>query len=479
MSNIVLSASVRQNLLSLQSTADLLATTQERLSTGKKVNTALDNAVNFFTAAALSARSDELSSLLDSMTNGVNTLNAANNGLTSITTTIQSMEATVTQARQDASWQSSSYSINTTAIGTTALKTIGFSGGAVGSTVVTVNLNDTETLVGATTGFGGTTGTSGAGTTGTLTIQAADINGGAIVTITVNSTDVASTVAANINAAVGYTLATIAGGELKLQDPTGSKITVGGTDAAAVGFTTTTSTATPGAVESVDSLVLSINSNPLLTGLVKASDNAGQLQITNLSTSTLNISGITNTSVDASTNSATTGGNVVRSNLVTQFNELKDQLDKTAQDASFNGVNLLNGDVLKLFFNELSTSTLSIQTTNPNGVNSSTLGIGAASLTEFQSNTQLDARLQALHTALGQVASQASDFGSNLSIVQNRQDFTTNMINTLKTGADGLTLADTNEEGANMLALQTRQQLSITALSLASQAQQSVLKLFG
>ena len=476
---IVLSAGIRQNLLSLQSTAQLQQTTQERLATGKKVNTALDNAVNFFTAAALTARSDELSSLLDSMTNGVNTLNAANNGLTSITTTIQSMEATVTQARQDASWQSSSYSINTTAIGTTALKTIGFSGGAVGSTVVAVNLNDTETLVGATSGFGGTTGTSGAGTTGTLTIQAADINGGSTVTITVNSTDVASTVAANINAAVGYTLATVAGGELKLQDPTGSKITVGGTDAAAVGFTTTTSTATPGAVESVDSLVLSINSNPLLTGLVKASDNAGQLQITNLSTSTLNISGITNTSVDASTNSATTGGNVVRSNLVTQFNELKDQLDKTAQDASFNGVNLLNGDVLKLFFNELSTSTLSIQSTNPNGVNSSTLGIGAASLTEFQSNTQLDARLQALHTALGQVASQASDFGSNLSIVQNRQDFTTNMINTLKTGADGLTLADTNEEGANMLALQTRQQLSITALSLASQAQQSVLKLFG
>ena len=155
------------------------------------------------------------------------------------------------------------------------------------------------------------------------------------------------------------------------------------------------------------------------------------------------------------------------------------QLDKTAQDASFNGVNLLNGDVLKLFFNELSTSTLSIQSTNPNGVNSSTLGIADATNTEFQNNTQLDTRLQSLHTALGEVASQASDFGSNLSIVQNRQQFTNNMINTLKTGADGLTLADTNEEGANMLALQTRQQLSTTALSLAAQAANSVLKLFG
>ena len=77
------------------------------------------------------------------------------------------------------------------------------------------------------------------------------------------------------------------------------------------------------------------------------------------------------------------------------------------------------------------------------------------------------------------MASQASAFGSNLSIVQNRQDFTNNMVNTLTTGADGLTLADGNLEGANMLALQTRQQLSTTALSLASQANQAVLRLFG
>ena len=74
--------------------------------------------------------------------------------------------------------------------------------------------------------------------------------------------------------------------------------------------------------------------------------------------------------------------------------------------------------------------------------------------------------------------SQASTFGSSLSIVQNRQDFTKAMINTLQTGADNLILADTNEEAANMLALQTRQQLSQTALSLASQADQAVLRLF-
>ena len=480
--DIVLTAGIRQNLLSLQNTAALQQTTQQRLATGKKVNSALDNAVNYFTAGSLNSRARELSSLLDAMTNGINTLKATDNGLSSITTTIQQMQATVTQARQDASWQSSSFSLDTATIGTTALKTIGFSGGLVGATVVNVNLNDQETLTGAATGFGGTTGTTGAGTSGTLTVQAADINGGVAVTVSVNAADVVSTVAANINAAAGYSLATVVGGELRLKDAGPNLITVGGTAGVVTGtgFTTTTSVATPGAVESVDQLITVINANPALTGKIKASNNSGQLQITNLSTASLTITGVgLSGMVDGTAGTATTGGNVVRANLVTQFNQLKDQLDKTAQDASFNGINLLTGDVLKLFFNELGTSTLSMQSTNPNGVNSSTLGIPTATNTEFQSNTQLDSRLRTLQTALSTVASQASAFGSNLSIVQNRQDFTNNMVNTLKTGADGLTLADTNLEGANMLALQTRQQLSITALSLASQANQSVLKLFG
>ena len=479
-SEIVLTAGIRQNLLSLQNTANLQQTTQERLATGKKVNSALDNAVNYFTAAALSTRSNELASLLDSMTNGVNTLKAADNGLTSITQTIQSMQATVTQARQDASWQSGTYTIDATTIGTTTLKTISFINGAVGTSAVSVNLNDQETLTG---GF--TAATSKAAQAGNLTIQAADINGGVAVTLSVTTNDTATTIVANINAAVGYTLASANGtGKITLQDAGPNLITLGdntgGTTVTGAGFSTTTSTATVGAVESVDQLVTAINSNAALSGKIKASDNAGQLQITNLSTASLVVTGIGSSGkLDGSTGTNTVLGNSVRANLVSQFNQLKDQLDKTAQDASFNGVNLLNGDVLKLFFNEFSTSTLSIQSTNPNGVNSSTLGIGAASNTEFQSNTQLDTRLLALQSALGQVASQASDFGSNLSIVQNRQDFTNNMINTLQTGADGLTLADTNLEGANMLALQTRQQLSITALSLASQANQSVLKLFG
>jgi flagellin len=187
--------------------------------------------------------------------------------------------------------------------------------------------------------------------------------------------------------------------------------------------------------------------------------------------------GVINGDTGAS-NTATIGGNTVRSNLITQFNDLRSQLDKLADDASFNGVNLLKGDTLKLVFNEINTSSISIVSQNVNGINSSVLGIGAATGAEFSSNTSLDSRLDALSNALTQLRSQASAFGSNLSIVQNRQEFTKAMINTLQTGSDTLVLADGNEEAANLLALQTRQQLSTTALSLASQADQGVLRLF-
>ena len=112
------------------------------------------------------------------------------------------------------------------------------------------------------------------------------------------------------------------------------------------------------------------------------------------------------------------------------------------------------------------------------GINSTNLGVLSQATTVADSDAGLDSVLGKLGDALNSLRSQASAFGSNLSMVENRQDFTKNMINTLQTGAGNLTLADTNEEAANLLALQTRQQLSSTALSMASQADQAVLRLF-
>ena len=100
-SGIVLSGAVRSNLLALQGTAELQAKVQERLATGKKVNSALDNPTNFFTAAGLSRRATDLAALLDGMANGIKTLEAADKGMKGITSTVETMRAYIRQARQD------------------------------------------------------------------------------------------------------------------------------------------------------------------------------------------------------------------------------------------------------------------------------------------------------------------------------------------------------------------------------------------
>src|ERR1700712_4435980 len=129
MSGIVLSASVRQNLLSLQSTADLLATTQNRLATGKKVNTALDNPTNYFTAASLDNRASDISNLLDSIGNGVQVLQAANTGITSLQKLVDSAKSVANQALQAAVGYSAKSSVTTAAnAGATADNILGTAG---------------------------------------------------------------------------------------------------------------------------------------------------------------------------------------------------------------------------------------------------------------------------------------------------------------------------------------------------------------
>src|ERR1700720_1624343 len=128
MSGIVLSASVRQNLLSLQSTADLLATTQNRLSTGKKVNTALDNPTNFFTAASLVNRASDISNLLDGIGNGVQVLQAANTGLTSLQKLVASAQSIANQVLQAPTGYTTKSSVTATAVaGATANNLLGTS----------------------------------------------------------------------------------------------------------------------------------------------------------------------------------------------------------------------------------------------------------------------------------------------------------------------------------------------------------------
>ncbi len=180
------------------------------------------------------------------------------------------------------------------------------------------------------------------------------------------------------------------------------------------------------------------------------------------------------------------GTSAQRSALVSQFENLRTQIDQAAQDAGYNGINLLNGDKLSIAFNEKTGTAQSKLDVQSNALTSSSLGIGhlVDSATAqgggnfgVQNNSDLTNASNALANALSSLQSLSSNLGSNLSVVQTRQDFTKNMINVLDTGAANLTNADMNEEAANSQALSTRQSLGISALSLANTAQQGVLQL--
>jgi flagellin-like hook-associated protein FlgL len=375
MADITLSAGVRQNLLSLQNTADLMAQTQNRLATGKKVNSALDNPISYFTSQSLNNRASDLNALLDSISNATQTLDAANNGLTSLTKLVQSAQAIAQQALQSAS---------------TTAKVTGSVAGLTASTDISA-------------------------ITATKTITVSD--GTTTATYTAAASDTVQDFLDAINGAGGDFIASLdSTGHVKIEGTGASTITVGGTGSAA------------------DLTVLGLTAG------------------------------------------ATTGtANANRTSLANQFDDIRSQISQLAADSGYNGVNLLNGDSLQVVFNETGTSTQSIT-----GVKFDAAGLGiAASANDFQTDTDVNAALSDLTSALSTLRSQSVAFGSSLSVVQTRQDFTKSMVNTLQTGADNLVLADTNLEGANMLALQTRQSLSTTALSLAAQASQSVLRLFG
>src|SRR5215218_1714149 len=391
--SVVLSAAVRQNLLSLQSTAELLSTTQNRLATGKKVNTALDNPTNYFTAAGLDNRASDINNLLDGIGNGVQVLQAANTGLTSLQKLVDTAKSIANQVLQTTSGYSTKSSVT--------------SGANAGGTAAN--------LLGATLAQGDvlTIAATGGGTASSITFGTA---AGQVDTLTELNAGLAAN---NLQASV---------------DDTTGKITITTTNDAA--------SATVGALGGT------------ATGAGKAF----------LAASVTTVAKV-----------ADAGSQTTRANLVSQYNNIIAQITTTAQDASFNGINLLNGDNLKLTFNETGKSTLNIP-----GVTYNATGLGLAALvggTDFLDSGSANKVISALGTASSALRSQASALGSNLSIVQIRQDFSKNLINVLQTGSSNLTLADTNEEAANSQALSTRQSIAVSALALANQSQASVLQL--
>jgi flagellin-like hook-associated protein FlgL len=444
MANTILTAGVRQNLLSLQQTTAEQGVIQNRLATGKRVNSAIDNPVNFFTSLGLNDRAGELRGLLDGISNGVQTITAASQGIDSITKLVQSLQSTIKQAQADAAANRPSKSgaadVLATAAEVTATsgksrkdialdKRIGEAGAAAAATATdTGHLIDTttNTNLALTVSAGSTTYTVDLAATSTVRDLVNSINSSGIATATVDDQ-----------------------GRLSVTGLGSSTLRVGlGAGTSAANARTNASSAT--------------NQNVAIGLLVADGDTAG--------------AGIV----------ASGGNSTVRSNLIKQFNDLSAQIDQLAKDAGYNGKNLLNGDRLSIIFNEktgTNQSKLDIQgetlTAANLGVLTAVSGTALTGQFNIQDDVSLNSVADTLTSALTSLRSISSTLGSNLSVVQTRQDFTKNLVNTLTTGADNLVLADSNEEGAKLLALNTRQQLSQTALSLASQADQGVLRLFG
>ena len=413
MSDIVLSASVRQNLLSLQSTADLLAQTQNRLSTGKKVNTALDNPTNYFTAAALDNRANDINNLLDGIGNGVQVLQAANTGLTSLQKLVDTAKSVANQVLQSQVGYSQKSSVdslpvtgataldlrgttpftNAAATPGTALKTGTANAAATGATLISA-LTDgavatpTGPAAGDSFSVNGKTITfaaSGAATTdagGNVTIgidqtlsaltgvidtldgntapaTASSVNGsGQIALNTGIAHDLALTnsTPAGVLAKLGLTAGTTArgGGAGNLD---GKTLTIGATGGG-VATNITFGDGTNGTVKTLNDLNAQLASNNLQATI----NTAGVITIStanDAAAATIGAIGGTAAGAGYAFNGLVAAAPVQdpavqasRAGLVNQYNNIIQQINTTAADSSFNGINLLNGDTLKLVFNE-------------------------------------------------------------------------------------------------------------------------------
>jgi flagellin-like hook-associated protein FlgL len=566
MSNTVMSASIRANLLSLQNTTAMMDKTQLHLSTGKKVNSPLDDAVAFFAAKSLTDRAGDLNKLLDAMGQSISGINQASTGVTGVTKLVDQANAIASQARdamakgaqeakvagtvdlkgvQDLTTKpgiSATSQLTFTVIdkdGTTVInaQNIAVAAGdsteqlvtkindlnaSLSSPAIEAKINDAGKLeIKALDGsnfslkFTGDTGTPttaedlafaqalGFGDSakqvanGTLTgaVQNYDVMISAKADSSLTSNALYS--AANTLAKASDTLSSLFTNSAASTNLVTGTVDAGDQIRVGVNGGTLKNYAITGLT--VQGLVDKINTD--FEGTLAASFDAttGQINIrsTDAKVQTVEFGVYDETTTNAMTTrfgfgiasalTATAGGagedalNVesirlgsAAADLATfesDYNKIRDQIDSLVKDAGYRGTNLLNGDTLMTVFNEDRSTSIS---TKGAVLTSAGLGLNAAN---FANAASVDTSLTEIRGATSTLRSFASSLANDLNVIQTRQDFTKQTVNTLQEGSDKLTVADPNEEGATMLALQTRQQLAVQALSLASQAQQSVLSL--
>ena len=186
------------------------------------------------------------------------------------------------------------------------------------------------------------------------------------------------------------------------------------------------------------------------------------------------ITGLISAAKGIAQSALSTSDGTVQSKLADQYDTIRTQIDQIAADSGYRGLNLLSStNTLTVNFNEDASSTLNVI-----GVEASSTALGMVTAGDWTDKAAINTDTGLMDSAISTLRTSSQTLAANLNIITTRQDFTDSMINTLQTGADNLTLADMNQEGANMLMLQTRQSLGTPSLSLSSQAAQSILRLF-
>ncbi len=387
MADISLTASMRSNLLSLQNTQKLMDTTQERLSSGNKVNSAIDNPSSYYTAKSLNNRAGDLSALLDSMGQGISTIKAANEGIESITAFVEQAKAVASSASETTDAASRSeymrqYNEILDQIDALA-RDSGYKGvNLLNGDDLTVNFNEDRSS--------------------SITIQGDD----------------ATTHGLFLNRASGW------------EDAGNVRDLYTGTEEKSLG------NALKESVASDDS----VNGQEYKKGdIYKVNNKYYQINEDFTGDGTETISG----------------------NATEVFEDADGYFFATdVSGAKSVGDVVAAGDLVKV------------------GKGSYVTVDAAVTQDDIDAKNSIAIAVEETMGAITRLRTMASVFGNNYSILQTREEFTENLVNVLEEGADKLTLADMNEESANMLALQTRQQLAVNSLSLASQAAQSILKLF-
>ncbi len=506
MADITLNSSVRANLRVMQASSDLLARTEERLSTGKKVNSAFDNPASFFTGQALDRRAGDLGGLLDSVSNSVKTLEAADNGISAISDVVDGLKATARSALQSPGAVATKSSVESASInGLSETNLLGAASGAVAATVTgTTTGLSTGTTMGSF-GIGGSWfditvgsshyqyGVNGATTVGdiidyvnnTVPDVSASLNSSGAVELVADDTTTSFTLGSYMGVtSLGFAPTTyspsggpgpLSGKTLSFEDTQGATKTV--TFSAGAGANN---------VDTLDELNAWLKSNDVRQqASITGSGASGKLKL-----ETVNAAA-NDTPADLAGTATDAGGPFAadktysapvldpaaaerRANFVKDYNDALKQIASIAKDASFNGVNLLDGDDLEIVFNEDGSSKLDVK-----GANLSDTGLGLSSLldADFYDADSVNGVLDQIEGAFAKLETQASKFGSQLQIVQTRETFTEEMMATLKNGASALVDADANEEAASLATLQTRQSLIVSSLSISTSSEQNILSL--